>query len=1148
MRKTTKTCAFWLPVATFALLAAPGMSVAEESGGADNPALDQQFQVPPQVAARMAGRQGGGASSELPPWEAVSQGFTQVISTTDGVPPMYSLWIRERDGQVLAELPRNFESQRLFIAYTITGGIPTAGVQFGDMHVRWKRYDRRLALIEPNVAVRTSGDRESELGHGRVFTDRVILDIPIAAQGPNGGVVVNMTDLLVGQGTSFFGRMLAGANRNLVSVVTAKAFPRNLEVGFELPLGNAAGTPGKLATIHYSLAVIPENTGYKPRVADNRVGYFTTTYRDVGDPSRDTPWVRYINRWHLEKADPSLRLSPPREPIVFYIDHTTPVRYRRWVREGILEWNKAFEKIGIINAIEVYQQDARTGAHMEKDPADARYNFVVWTNAGMGFAIGPSRVDPRTGQILDADVVLDEGFISSWTRAWKQLIPEIAMEGFGPETYAWLANNPQWDPRVRLAAPAEREDVVRMLQAQRANRGIHRFGGHPAAMAAMGDDRLLGSQPFDGLAGRISQVNGMCMNAMAKSLDIALMRMGPDLIRELAERDWSEWDKASSAVAAINDPVSGTWTGTVDIPEMGGSIDVTMDLTYADGNVYGTIESPIGLLSVSGTYDEATGKLSLTGTVPNAPEIGEFVFDLTIEGETMRGTVDGGGQRLAVVLNRIAAPAATATAAVASAEGSADGNGETSDDEAAQQTQPQRPARASRQQSEPRSDLDGMPEEFVGPLLRDLTMHEVGHVLGLRHNFKASGIYTLDQINAPEWEGKAFGGSVMDYNALNINMGDGPVQGPYGMMTIGPYDYWAIEYGYSFERDLSPILARVSEPELAFATDEDTWGPDPLARRWDLGSNPLDYADSQMRLVRELRSSLLDRVVKDGQSWAKARQGYELLLGRHFGAAGIAANWIGGANINRDHKGDPGNRTPIETIDADQQRRALAFLVDNVFDDDAFGLSEELLAHMTVDKWWDDGGFIEIFEDNTWPVHDRIQSIQAATLTMVLNPTTLNRVYDNEFRVSRDEDYLTLSEVLFTIRDAVWSELDGAPSRNYTARKPMISSLRRNLQSEHLQRLIDLSMPNPGFGAAAKPVSNLCVLMLRDLYSKIDKRLANPSRLDPYTLAHLDEARTRIDRALDAQYIYNTDAFSFGGGMPFILFKEDQHPADDSWQ
>ena len=139
----------------------------------------------------------------------------------------------------------------------------------------------------------------------------------------------------------------------LREIKTAKAFPHNIELAFELPTYN-----GKLKTLHFSISEIPDNTGYKPRAADDRVGYFTTAYDDLGKFKNNETRVRYINRWHLEKADPSLKMSPPKQPIVFYIEHTTPIRYRRFVRDGILYWNKAFEKVGLANAIEVHYQDA----------------------------------------------------------------------------------------------------------------------------------------------------------------------------------------------------------------------------------------------------------------------------------------------------------------------------------------------------------------------------------------------------------------------------------------------------------------------------------------------------------------------------------------------------------------------------------------------------------------------------------------------------------------------------------------------------------------------------------------------------------------------------------------------------------------------
>ncbi|MCH2147209.1 MAG: DUF5117 domain-containing protein [Phycisphaerales bacterium] len=347
---------------------------------------------------------------ELPPFEQVSDGYEPVISSIDGTPGMYSIFVNE-DDNVLMELGPGFEGQPILIAYTISSGIQESGVQMGDIYGYWKRIRDTLVLVAPQLEVRTTGDSQSQSGYERAFTDRVVLDVPIIATGPNGGPVINATKLFLHQSGRIFGGATGGARSDLGTLANAKSFPANVELAFEMPLGT-----GNFGSISYSIREVPKNTGYKPRVSDHRIGYFTTAYKDIGDASSEDPWVRYVNRWPLEKADPSLKLSPPKKPIVFYLEHTIPVRYRRWVREGVLEWNKAFEKIGIVNAIEVYQQDEATGAHMEKDPEDARYNFVLWTNSDMGFAIGPSRVDPETGMILDADIVMDEVFINGWTR------------------------------------------------------------------------------------------------------------------------------------------------------------------------------------------------------------------------------------------------------------------------------------------------------------------------------------------------------------------------------------------------------------------------------------------------------------------------------------------------------------------------------------------------------------------------------------------------------------------------------------------------------------------------------------------------------------------------------------------------------------
>jgi hypothetical protein len=937
---------------------------------------------------------------DFPPFAEVSKGFDRVVSTADGAPSLYTLWKRDKDARMLAELPRDFGRQKIFIATTIAGGAPNTGIQLGATYAYWRRYDKRLALVEPNVAVRSTGDAESKRSEEKVYTDRVLMDVPIVAMGPGGGPVIDLSGMLVGQAERFFGFAAAGANKGLVKIAKAKAFPKNMELAFELPARN-----GVLTTLHYSISEIPERGSYQPREADPRVGFFTTSYRDISRQDKDTQWVRYVNRWQLEKRDPKLKMSPPKQPIVFYIEATVPVGYRRWVRDGILGWNKAFEKVGIVDAVQVYQQDAATGEHMDKDPEDVRYNFVRWTSANLGFAIGPSRVHPETGQILDADVVIDDGFLRGWFRSYQQLISELAMTGYGPDVLAWLDKNPQWDPRVRLASPAERELLLQSRQFDTAQRTMaalkkSREQGPESAPALF---TLRSGEPLifnpigsaqDGVE-RDSALSGLrCSAIMAKSMDVALMRAGMEAL--------------------------------------------------------GLIEADMLALA----QDEAK-----------------------------------------------------------------------KDDD--KKDDKKKDAKPKEQM------LDGMPESFVGPLLTDLVAHEVGHTLGLRHNFKASSIHTLKEMNSPGFKGsKTITGSVMDYNPININMKDGEVQGDYAMVGIGPYDYWAIEYGYSMDKDLKPILARVSEGELPYGTDEDLSGPDPMIKQFDLGKDSLDYAESTMRLVQFLRPKIIDKLVKDGDSWQKARDVFSLLLGRQVGAVRVAAYYLGGASVNRDRKGDPGNRAPVVPFDMKQQRRALKFIVDNAFKDESFGLDRDLLARLSVDKWWDEGGMRYVFEDPAWPVHDRILGIQASALTMVMNPTTLQRVFDNELRVAPKEDALTLPEVIDTLTNAVFSELDSG-LRGGTAREPAISSLRRNLQREYLSRLIDLASNEQVFAAAYKPISNLVVLKLRELKGKIDK--AADAGLDPYTKAHLTEASIRIGKALEAPYIYNMSSLGgMGGGFFFF--------------
>jgi len=910
---------------------------------------------------------------EFPPLNEVLKDYKKVVSTADGQRSLYEIWTREKDGQMLAALPSGYASKKFFIALTVASGEDFAGLQAGDMYVYWKRYDKRLALIEPNIRIRSTGDQESKSSVERLFTDRVILDVPIVTMS-GASPVIDMDALLVGQAGKFFGPRVRVSNPRLINIKKAKAFPNNVELAFEIPTQN-----GQLQTLHYSISVIPGKSGYKPRKADERIGYFTTGYKDYGQFKDTETMVRYINRWYMEKADSSLNVSPPKNPIVFYIEHTTPVRYRRWVREGLLYWNTAFEKVGISNAIEVYYQDKRSGAHMEKDPEDVRYNFIRWLSNNRGTSIGPSRVHPETGQILDADIILTDGWIRHFWSTYHEIMPKIAMDGISPETLAWLQDHPNWDPRIRLAPPAQRE----YLKEELTRHGHLPYGGHPITKV---NSDLIGDDEYDGLVGRTSQINGLCTLSQGKAFDVAMFRMNMALMAGEADEDEQDKDK----------------------------------------------------------------------------------------------------------------------------EEEQDKDKKKDEDKKEEKKEPM---------------IDGMPESFIGPLLADLVCHEVGHTLGLRHNFKASSCYAITAINSKELKGnKPFASSVMDYLPVNINFKDGEIQGDYAMISVGPYDIWAIEYGYTQnDKDLKKILDRVAEPELQYATDEDTFGPDPLARRYDFSKDPLDYANNQMRIVRHNRQRIIEKLVKDGDSWAKTRLAYEMTLAMQLRSVSMMANWLGGAFIYRDKKGDKGDRLPIEEVPAKKQREALDFVIENTFKDEAFGLTQDLLRRMTVDKWLDDTSFMSsVLSDATWTIHDRIMGIQSSALAMMMYPTTLRRIYDNEFLIPADEDALTLPELLDTISGEIWSEFEQQPTKKYTAREPMISSLRRNLQREHLELLIDLSRSNYMGTAAYKPIANLVMEKLRQIKeNKIDPVLeASDENLDPYTKAHLKDAGMQIKKTLEAHYVY----------------------------
>src|SRR5262249_6429991 len=190
--------------------------------------------------------------------------------------------------------------------------------------------------------------------------------------------------------------------------------------------------------VNYTLFFLPEN-GYRPRIADPRVGFFVSDFDSFDDDTKDDLTTRYICRWDMQKADPSAAMSPPKKPIVFWLDNAIPVEYRGAFRNGLLLWNKAFEKIGIKDAIVVKQMPDNA----DWDHADMRYNTIRWVlSPTSAYAVAQPRVNPITGQILNANITVDAGIVR-FTKVEKS---------FAVDPSSLFAEHPPIDPKSMLGS------------------------------------------------------------------------------------------------------------------------------------------------------------------------------------------------------------------------------------------------------------------------------------------------------------------------------------------------------------------------------------------------------------------------------------------------------------------------------------------------------------------------------------------------------------------------------------------------------------------------------------------------------------------------------------------------------------------------
>jgi hypothetical protein len=877
--------------------------------------------------------------------------FAKVIKGTRELQGLFRVYVKDEDAKYLLEIAPDQLDVPFLMNPTLVSGIGQGFIypsdSLAEYVVAFHRVGKTVQMIHRNTLFRADESSSLRKPASLAAPDAIVGQAKIESQPhpDRKSILIDLGSIVVGdlEGLTPALKQVFESpyqvDRDGSSIDFAKDFPDNLDFETVLnfkapeikkPAVYAADPRSMLVRFHYSLSRLPQ-TGYRPRLADDRVGHFLAMMSDYTDDRPDVPTLRYITRWHLEKKDPSAAVSEPKQPIVFYLENSIPKEYRDAVRRGVLGWNPAFEKVGFKNAMVVKEQPDDP----DWDAADVRYASLRWIVApNAGFAQGPSRINPYTGQIFDADIRFSADMLRNVRHEYEELVaPVVARPGSG--------------------VSAETASLLRSLS---------------------GWTSSLGPFPLDTL---LVGLDGM-------------------------------------AAGAAGRPALGAGSRPGVPPASLGFCDYATGLSHEAALGWSILQARGGL------------------------------------------------------------------------------------DEKAQQA-------------------------YVDDFVTAVTLHEVGHTLGLRHNFKASNALPFDRLQDAALTARSgMTGSVMDYIPVNLAP-EGKAQGQYWQTSLGPYDFWAIEYAYKAidapttaaeKPELDRIAARVSEPGLAYGTDEDTFtgspkGIDPTSNMWDLGSDILTYYASRASLARELIGKMEDRFNEPGLRYQKLRVVFAQAIGELAPAALNVPKYIGGIRHFRDHIGDPNGRLPYDPVPASEQRAALALLNNEIFGPDAFKLPAHLLNKLAVERFPDIEGNFWTQERIDLPIHQVVLALQSIPMDRLYHPIALGRLLDIEARYVGKDKAFTMSEMFSGVRKAVWTELDGRTS---------INSFRRNLQRKHTQTLIGLAVgSDPSTPEDARTLARADLVAIRRGIDAVLGKVEGPAaRVDVITRAHLDETRARITAALEA--------------------------------
>lgn len=411
------------------------------------------------------------------------------------------------------------------------------------------------------------------------------------------------------------------------------------------------------------------------------------------------------------------------------------------------------------------------------------------------------------------------------------------------------------------------------------------------------------------------------------------------------------------------------------------------------------------------------------------------------------------------------------------------------------------------------ADKSELTKKYIHEYIVELVCHEVGHTLGFRHNFKASSIYSLEQIQDPEFTKKnGTIGTVMDYAAANIAL-KGYEQGEFYASTPGPFDHWRVEYGYKDFGATSPldeveqlqeIASRSADPLLAYSTDQDVsqTSVDPMSNAFDLGNDPLKYCEHKMGLTKELWNNSIQKFEKKGTSFEKLRLVFNYGWRSYLESARFASRYVGGLYHNKSFIGDGENNIPFTPVPASEQKRALNFINKYIFAPDAFDLPDGLLNKLQSlqNSTYSESSYNGVF-GYQW--HQRVVRVQNLALYYLYNANTIERLMNNDERYDNKADMYSMYDMFNDVRNMIWTEV---------ANQQNVNSYRRQLQLLHLSRIISIylaSSMETAFDARSLAANDLDII-------KADAEKSLKSSVDGMTKTHLKEVIRQIEAAQKA--------------------------------